>query len=547
QIWKLRLHNDGTSQEEGCDENNGWFKNKEFDNVFSYTQSGNCYKDTGCLGKYTESAGSFNENELVATHSKSGRRCYMPGYFVDVHYKTTSNNKVQVMCDTVGGISHQVNLDITRNGTTKTAVCNATKQWYDTTFTKSDITNATYKFALGDAGTAGQTCSFDTSKSYTYTSSSSSSDPYRCEQNHQVWKLRLHDDGNDDNTCDYPYFKLTANETGTEFFKYVNSATTGGTEATWNARACAETPSCKNGVNASGSAEISGSMIYNKISSSSETCVDNSGITRYESVCNGSRSGCGNKKTISACESFDYITYIQGKQVPVIGRKSYNCGSCDTSRGYYDTESSCKSSNSNKACILSSGCYQTKCKGYYDTLAECENGKAADATCGVRSDGCYERISHGYFDIRVSHSFTKNQDVHCGNLGSSYCNGGCQSSTETLLRVIIWDGATGVDTTDSQGKGCSGYKDIDRLPGSLENLVAGKGMICINHAYPFCTQSSGNMTNGWVSTYNSFESFYYNGKKYTRDNAAYNSCGALCWDVEFRQGSGQSINFTSTK
>ncbi len=59
------------------------------------------------------------------------------------------------------------------------------------------------------------------------------------------------------NTCDYPYFKVTADDLGEEYYHIIES-TTGGTDANWYAWACTKTPSCKNGLERTDSVYIYG-------------------------------------------------------------------------------------------------------------------------------------------------------------------------------------------------------------------------------------------------------------------------------------------------
>ncbi len=233
------------------------------------------------------------------------------------------------------------------------------------------------------------------------------------------------------NTCDYPYFKLTQNDTGTEFFNYVNSATTGGTEANWYAWACTKTASCKNGVEATGAAGIGYDVIYSKINKDSKTCYTDKGEPRYESVCTGELGGCGDKKTISTCESIQYKAY---GRVPVIEMTFYTCGSCDTSKGNYDSESACQSATGRQCVERDSGCYGLKCSGYFDTEAQCLNGKASDERCNKLYNGCYKRQKPGYFTVKLNKNggglpYNYHPDV-------IYYTGSCQIDS-TRLYIIV--------------------------------------------------------------------------------------------------------------
>ena len=100
----------------------------------------------------------------------------------------------------------------------------------------------------------------------------------------------------------------------------------------------------------------------NKISNRSATCVDDKGETKYETICEGDPEyWClkNDKKFIpNGCVS---DAYHHG--VIIKGDKWGTCG-CDTSKGYYSTETDCLNSDYKVTCSKIDGCYKREIKGF---------------------------------------------------------------------------------------------------------------------------------------------------------------------------------------
>ena len=138
--------------------------------------------------------------------------------------------------------------------------------------------------------------------------------------------------------------------------------------------------------------------IYNRISNASASCVTLDGVTKYETICEGTpKSACfrfsnNMKFTPNGCVSFAYNNDFEVK-----GTEWGTCG-CDESKGAYATIEECRSGTNSGCGAGSGGCYQTcESQGYYSTEAECKNTNYK-VTCTKTSDtsDCYKREMQGF-------------------------------------------------------------------------------------------------------------------------------------------------------
>ncbi len=132
---------------------------------------------------------------------------------------------------------------------------------------------------------------------------------------------------------------------------------------------------------------------YNRISNASASCTTIDGVTKYQTICEGTpKQKCDKKFTPNNCVSSDYSNGVQ-----VLGAEWGTCG-CDTDKGYYDSMETCRSNANSDGCMTSNiyGCYQT-CKsrrGYFSTLEDCRD-TTYSVSCN-KTDDCYERRMQGF-------------------------------------------------------------------------------------------------------------------------------------------------------
>ena len=132
---------------------------------------------------------------------------------------------------------------------------------------------------------------------------------------------------------------------------------------------------------------------YNKISNTSASCTTLKGVTKFETICEGTpKPKCRSprKFTPNGCVSDDYSNGVN-----VLGTEWGNCA-CDTSNQMYDTIEECRS-GTNSGCMAAStgSCYQTcESKGYYSSEEACKNTDYL-VTC-YKTDDCYNRVMQGF-------------------------------------------------------------------------------------------------------------------------------------------------------
>ncbi len=154
----------------------------------------------------------------------------------------------------------------------------------------------------------------------------------------------------------------------------------------------------------------------NKISNKSASCTTLNGVTKYETICEGTpKSDCfrfsnDNKFTPNGCVSDAYNNDFEVK-----GDEWGTCG-CDTEKGAYDTIEECRSGTNSSCGAGSGGCYKTcESQGYYSTEKECEN-TTYKVTCTKTSatDDCYKREMKGFL-IKYDEDYKRK--AICGHAG----------------------------------------------------------------------------------------------------------------------------------
>ena len=138
--------------------------------------------------------------------------------------------------------------------------------------------------------------------------------------------------------------------------------------------------------------------IYNRISNASASCVTLDGVTKYETICEGTpKSACfrfsnNMKFTPNGCVSFAYNNDFEVK-----GTEWGTCG-CDESKGAYATIEKCRSGTNSGCTTSSGGCYQTcESQGYYSTKEACLNSDyKVTCTKTANTGDCYKREMQGF-------------------------------------------------------------------------------------------------------------------------------------------------------
>ena len=169
----------------------------------------------------------------------------------------------------------------------------------------------------------------------------------------------------------------------------------------------------------------------NKISNQSASCTTLNGVTKYETICEGTpKSDCfrfsNNKKfTPNGCVSDAYNNGFEVK-----GDEWGTCG-CDESKGAYATIEECRSGTNSGCGAISGGCYKTcKSQGYYSTKEECEN-TTYKVTCTktLDTDDCYKREMKGFL---IKYDDESKRKAICGHAGY-------RAEAEAYLETVLSD------------------------------------------------------------------------------------------------------------
>ena len=181
----------------------------------------------------------------------------------------------------------------------------------------------------------------------------------------------------------------------------------------------------------------------NKISNKSASCTTLDGVTKYETICEGTtKSNCfrfsnDNKFTPNGCVSDAYNNGFEVK-----GDEWGTCG-CDESKGAYATIEECRSGTNSGCGGGSGGCYKTcESRGYYSTEEACLNSDYK-VTCTKTSDtdDCYKREMKGFlikYDTGYGGNTEKSRKVSCS--GSTYFPGksfGMEAAA--YLETVLYD------------------------------------------------------------------------------------------------------------
>ena len=186
----------------------------------------------------------------------------------------------------------------------------------------------------------------------------------------------------------------------------------------------------------------------NKISNQSASCTTLNGVTKYETICEGTpKSNCfrfsNNKKfTPNGCVSDAYNNGFEVK-----GDEWGTCG-CDESKGAYATIEECRSGTNSGCGAGSGGCYQTcESQGYYSTEAECKNTNYK-VTCTKTSDtdDCYKREMQGFL---IKYDESKRKAI-CGHAGY-------RAEAEAYLEIVLSD-SKGNETAGTYPKTVDGIQ-----------------------------------------------------------------------------------------
>ena len=187
----------------------------------------------------------------------------------------------------------------------------------------------------------------------------------------------------------------------------------------------------------------------NKISNQSASCTTLNGVTKYETICEGTpKSDCfrfsNNKKfTPNGCVSDAYNNGFEVK-----GDEWGTCG-CDESKGAYATIEECRSGTNSGCGAISGGCYQTcESQGYYSTKEECEN-TTYKVTCTKTSDtsDCYKREMKGFL---IKYDGSSKRKAICGHAGY-------RAEAEAYLEIVLSD-SKGNETAGTYPKTVDGIQ-----------------------------------------------------------------------------------------
>ena len=187
----------------------------------------------------------------------------------------------------------------------------------------------------------------------------------------------------------------------------------------------------------------------NKISNKSASCTTLNGVTKYETICEGTtKSNCfrfsNNKKfTPNGCVSDAYNNGFEVK-----GDEWGTCG-CDESKGAYATIEECRSGTNSGCGAISGGCYKTcESQGYYSTKEECEN-TTYKVTCTKTSDtgDCYKREMKGFL---IKYDDESKRKAICGHAGY-------RAEAEAYLEIVLSD-SKGNETAGTYPKTVDGIQ-----------------------------------------------------------------------------------------
>ena len=264
--------------------------------------------------------------------------------------------------------------------------------------------------------------------------------------------------------------------------------------------------------------------IYNKISNTSASCVDDKGVTRYQTICQGTKkSSCNTSAGYVFTRKCVSDSYNNGFEVK--GNEWGTC-SCDTEKGAYDTIEECRS-GTNSGCKISEGCYKTcESLGYYSTETACLNS-------GTVNPG-----GSSYGSITLQGSCSQTEDCYKFNVNGFYIRNNTKStvschdaqysnSTTASISVYLLLQSSGKYATDINGKEVS---DITP-PGSQYPA---------NQEYYICGDVSNNNIPAHVR-------FTLDGQEFAgpntnlNDSMYYSDGRGICKKISFENGSVHTV------
>ena len=209
----------------------------------------------------------------------------------------------------------------------------------------------------------------------------------------------------------------------------------------------------------------------NKISNKSASCTTLNGVTKYETICEGTpKSDCfsftnDKKFTPNGCVSDPYNNGFEVK-----GDEWGTCV-CDTDKGAYDTIEKCRS-GTKSGCMSSGGCYKTCQGGYYSTKEACLKS-------GTTNPG-----GSSYGSITLQGSCSKIQDCYKFNVNgfyirnntksTVYCDTNHGNSITARISVYLLLQSSGKYATDINGKEVSDITPPgSQYPANQEYYICG--------------------------------------------------------------------------
>ncbi len=209
----------------------------------------------------------------------------------------------------------------------------------------------------------------------------------------------------------------------------------------------------------------------NKISNQSASCTTLNGVTKYETICEGTpKSDCFSfsnnmKFTPNGCVSDAYNNGFEVK-----GDEWGTCG-CDESKGAYATIEECRSGTNSGCGASSGGCYKTcESQGYYSTKEECEN-TTYKVTCTKTSDtsDCYKREMQGFL-IKYD---TTPRKADCGH--TSY-----NAEAVAFLETVSYDSERKIEYGGLPPKAIDGksYQELPEDNSKGYQYLAGTYYLC---------------------------------------------------------------------
>ena len=260
--------------------------------------------------------------------------------------------------------------------------------------------------------------------------------------------------------------------------------------------------------------------IYNRISKASASCKTLDGVTKYQTICQGTaKDECKRSFTSNGCVSASYYNGFY-----VAGTEWGTCG-CDTSKGLYDTSDECRE-KTKYGCTLVSSCYRScESLGYFTKREDCEANMPAGSRC--LSPGAKEGNSNCF--VRQSNSFTITFAPNQKLMYSCSTQGGVSPSVKMWAYL---DNSDSNYTKDINGRSVDlAYKE------STFTVPAGTYYLCANSDNPVTISRVTLSTNGGQVMCIGYESGC------SRDNTH----DSFCQKVTFQKNRNYYVSITAGK